>query len=175
MRTCRNCRQPLSLGGARGPIPTYCSPRCRVAAHRSRKARSTLPASMTDRRAWVRRDGKRPIQLGGQPASSTDSSTWSTYADALASTAGDGLGVMLGDGLACWDLDHCLDGDTLTASAATLLASIEAPIWVERSLSGTGLHVFVNAPEARGWRRDGVEFYSRQRFIAVTGDRFTPQ
>lgn len=123
----------------------------------------------------MRRDGKRPIQLDGAPASSTDPSTWSTYEDAHASTAGDGLGVMLGNGLACWDLDHCLDGSTLTDRAAELLASIDAPIWVERSMSGTGLHIFVNAPEVRGWRRDGVEFYARARFIAVTGDRFTPQ
>lgn len=79
---------------------------------------------------------------------------------------------MLGDGLGCWDLDHCFDGGRLVPWAAEALASIDSPLWVERSMSGEGLHVFVRAAEAPG-RRGRVEFYSRARFIAVTGDRFT--
>lgn len=79
---------------------------------------------------------------------------------------------MLGGGLACWDLDHCLEGGVLAPWASEVLASIGSPLWVERSMSGTGLHVFVEAPEGPGRRRGGVEFYSRARFIAVTGDRF---
>lgn len=110
--------------------------------------------------------------MGGAPASSTNSGTWSTHADAMRSSVGDGFGVMLGGGLACWDLDHCLEGDVLAPWAADVLASIDSPLWVERSMSGTGLHVFVVAPEGKGWRRDGVEFYSVGRFIAVTGVRF---
>ena len=139
-----------------------------MAAHR---AKSALPVEMTSRRAWVRRDGKRPICCDGSPASSTNRATWATYAEVLASPAGDGFGVMLGDGLACFDLDRCLDGGTLAPWAVDVLASIMAPLWVERSMSGTGLHVFVNAPESPG-RRGRLEFYSRARFIAVTGDRF---
>lgn len=127
---------------------------------------------MTSRRAWVRADGKRPIRCDGSPASSTNPATWATYAEAVASSAGDGLGIMLGDGLACYDLDHCIDGGVLAPWAAEVLAGIDSPLWVERSISGTGLHVFVNAPEAPG-RRARVEFYSWARFIRVTGDRFT--
>lgn len=127
---------------------------------------------MTRRAHWVRRDGKRPITCDGHPASSTDPTTWSTYEDAKASKAGDGLGIMLGDGLACYDLDHCLDGDQLDITARDAVKDLE-PVWVERSMSGDGLHVFVLAPEGRGYRKDGVEFYSRGRFIVVTGDRFT--
>lgn len=110
--------------------------------------------------------------VNGTPASSTNAATWTTYAEAKASTAGNGLGVMLGSGLACWDLDHCLEADVLAPWAVEVLASIVSPIWVERSMSRTGLHIFVSAPEGPGRRRDGVEFYSRARFIAVTGDRF---
>jgi primase-polymerase (primpol)-like protein len=78
---------------------------------------------------------------------------------------------MLGGGLGCYDLDHCLDGDELSETAAKILAAVD-PLWVERSMSGTGLHVFVDAGEGPGYRRDGVEFYSAGRFIAVTGNRY---
>ena len=105
--------------------------------------------------------------VDGRAASSTDSATWADYA----AVKGEPNGIMLGDGLACWDLDHCLDGDQLAPWAATILAGCE-PIWVERSMSGDGLHIFVRAPEGPGTKRGGVEFYSRARFIAVTGNRF---
>ena len=39
-------------------------------------------------------------------------------------------------------------------------------------MSGDGLHLFVDAPEAPGTKQPGVEFYSRARFIAVTGNRW---
>ncbi|MFV8317130.1 hypothetical protein [Mycobacterium sp. 23] len=45
-------------------------------------------------------------------------------------------------------------------------------LWVERSMSGRGLHVFVHAPEEKGTVAEHVSFYSRGRFIAVTGDRY---
>jgi primase-polymerase (primpol)-like protein len=86
---------------------------------------------------------------------------------------GDGFGVMLGDGLGCWDLDHCIEGDVVNDAALAVLGSVETPLWVERSVSGTGLHVFVKADEAPGRKMPGVEFYSRARFIRVTGDGFT--
>ncbi len=129
-----------------------------------------MPARLTAGRRWTRRSGKRPIRVDGRPASSTDPSTWATFAEVSESPTG--FGVMLGGGLACWDLDHCLDGDTLTPWASAVLGSIESPLWVERSMSGDGLHVFVEAPEGPGHRGGGVEFYSRARFIAVTGDAF---
>lgn len=88
-----------------------------------------------------------------------------------AASVGTGFGIMLGDGLGCWDLDHCITDGSLAPWAAEILASA-SPVWVERSLSGDGLHIFVMADEAVGSRRDGVEFYSWARFIAVTGDRF---
>ncbi len=117
---------------------------------------------------WVRAAGKRPITLGGRPASSTDPLTWSTFAAVRASQAGDGFGVMLGGGLGCYDLDHVTDRE-----ARAFLASVPEPIvYVERSTSGTGVHVFVAAEEGPGWRRGNVERYTRGRFIRVTLDAF---
>ena len=128
---------------------------------------------MTERKAWVRRGGKRPVTIKGRAASSTDSSTWSTFNAAMASSVGDGFGIMMGDGLACWDLDHCIIGDEVSDSAVKVMRSITEPIiYAERSMSGDGLHVFVESHATRGHRRGGVEFYPTGRFIALTGDTF---
>lgn len=122
----------------------------------------------------MRAAGKRPITVTGSPASSTDRSTWSTLHAVQQSTAGDGLGIMLGDGLGCYDLDHCFVDGELTEQAQAHLDAISEPIvMAERSMSGSGLHVFVLAPEAPGTRRPGIERYTRARFIRVTGEIFS--
>lgn len=79
---------------------------------------------------------------------------------------------MLGDGLGCYDLDHVTD-----AEARRFIAGIAEPVvYAERSMSGEGVHVFIEAPEAAGWKRMidniSVERYARARFIRVTGDTF---
>lgn len=83
------------------------------------------------------------------------------------------MGFMLGDGIGCYDLDEVSD-----AAARRFLATVKEPIiFAERSQSGRGVHAFVEAPESRGWKRSilgvSVERYTRERYIAVTGDIFT--
>ncbi len=166
---CEYCDSALGLK-SHGPAPRFCSNRCRVAARRSR---GSLPAEMTDRITWTRADGKRPIRCDGFPASSTDPSTWASYSAAKASTAGDGFGIMLGEGLGCYDLDHALIDGVLTAPASWHLAAITEPIiFTEVSRSGDGLHIFVAATEGPGIRRPGFERYTRARFIRTTGRVF---
>lgn len=124
---------------------------------------------MTTGRRWVRADGKRPVQVDGSPASSTDPSTWASFAEVKSKPHG----IMLGDGLGAYDLDHVTD-----AEARGFIATITEPVvYAERSMSGNGVHVFIEAPEAAGWKRTvngvSVERYTRARFIRVTGNRFT--
>ena len=164
--TCEQCSGRIPL--PRRADARYCLAACRQRAYRARRVR--VPARMRRERRWVRADGKRPIMPDGRPASSTRACTWSSFSEVQAG-AGDGYGVMLGGGLACWDLDDCFDGGVLAGWAREALEGV-APLFVERSMSGRGLHVFVEAPEGPGFRRGGVEFYSRARFIRVTGDRF---
>lgn len=159
--SCGWCHRSLIMSrrGAR-----FCSTKCRVYWHR---AVARIPESMTSQRRWVRADGKRPTRVNGKPASSTDDSTWATFSDVTGSGRGDGFGIMLGGGLGCYDLDHVSD-----AEMREFVVNVSEPvIFVERSMSGTGFHVFIEAEEARGWKRGGVERYTRERFIRMTGVR----
>ncbi|WP_083678517.1 bifunctional DNA primase/polymerase [Nocardiopsis sp. CNR-923] len=159
-----------------GRIPKYCSGRCRVAAHRARHA---IPAELRERRRWVRRDeDKVPLMVkSGRRASSTAPGTWGTYADAVASRHGVGLGYVLrqGDGVVCIDLDHCLWGDRVSDWAQRILDRCPST-FVERSASGSGLHIWGRGemPRGRRIRRDdgsAVEVYGTGRYIAL-GERW---
>ena len=109
----------------------------------------------------------------GSAASSTNPVTWASFAEVQAG-AGDGFGVVLdGSGLGCFDFDNCFDNGELKPAVRDFIAGIAYPIvYVERSMSGNGLHVFVEAEKQRGFRRDGVEFYTWGRFIRTTLNQF---
>lgn len=169
---CVECggRVPLP---ARGRTGKYCSGACRQAAYRRRrrdKARGGVPSWLRDGVRWTRAVGKRPVMPCGRAASSTDPATWARFSDVQAG-AGDGYGVMLGGGLACIDLDNCfVEGELLPF--AKRIVEMNAGAYVEVSLSGNGLHIFGEFAEVSGIRRPGFEFYSRARFIRVTGNVF---
>lgn len=176
VRTCERdgCRTVLLAAGL-GRIPRFCSGGCRVAAHRSRSA----PQELRGRPRWVRHSSRKvPLTVHGRAASSTDPETWSRYADARASTVGSGLGFVLnGDGIMCVDVDHCLEAGRLSPAVAELVASLPAT-WTEVSPSGTGLHLWFRADdpprsglhELYGVR---VEIYSDQRYMTITGRRWS--
>ena len=168
---CVECGERVELP-ARGRTGKYCSGACRQAAYRRRrrdKARG-VPSWLRAGVQWTRADGKRPVMPNGRAASSTDPATWGSYAD-VQDGAGDGYGVMLGGGLACIDLDNCFVDGELSPFAEGII-EMNAGAYVEVSLSGNGLHIFGEFPEVSGVRRPGFEFYSRARFIRVTGDVF---
>lgn len=130
-----------------------------------------VPVEMIGRHRWVRHKDKRPLTSSGGSASSTDSSTWGSIRDVLSSEVGDGVGFVLGGGIGCLDLDHCLTSSGLTSFAGRVLESLPST-YVEVSPSGTGLHVFGWIPERLGRRVPGVEVYSRGRYMTVTGIPF---
>lgn len=168
---CGQCDKLIEVRSGR--VPRFCSGRCRQAAYRARR-RAVDTFARTAEGRWTRCAGKRPVTVTGRAASSTDPATWTTFAEVQASSAGDGFGVMLGGGhLACHDLDHALDGGVLKPWAREVLDGITEPVlFTEVSMSGEGLHVFVDAPEGPGSKRSvgdgGHEFYSRGRFIRTT-------
>ena len=165
---CGNCGVSIKLLRADA---RFCSTKCRVYSSRKPK----LPAEMTTRRRWVRRDANKiPLTGAGRYASSTKSNTWASFEHVSRSSVGVGLGYVLGDGIGCWDFDHCITDGVLAGWAREAIEAIESPLFIEVSQSGEGVHVFVKAPEGPGRKiRDGercIEFYSVGRYIAVTGN-----
>ena len=169
---CEQCGGHFESTGARGRTPRFCSAACKQKSYRERRAGVKRLQALSVGR-WVRADGKRPVMVDGSAASSTNPATWASFAE-VQSGAGDGFGVVLdGSGLGCFDFDNCFDEDVLKPAVRGFIAGIAYPIvYVERSMSGNGLHVFVEAEKQRGSRRDGVEFYSWGRFIRMTLDSF---
>lgn len=172
-RTCAQCGEEFFAPVRPGRTPRYCSDRCRAAFHRA-----SIPEAMRLQNRWACYDHpeKRPRRADGRPASSTDPLTWSTYAQVRPFIH---EGFMLGGGIGCVDIDHCLiKGTTLLHPAIEdRIAPLMATTYIEVSPSETGLHTFGLMNEDRGWRKsldDGVtvELYSRERFMTVTGHRF---
>lgn len=108
-------------------------------------------------------------------ASSTRPETWSGFeraASAYAARETNGAGgimVALGDGLAGVDLDDAIDSATglPTPEAQAIIDRLAS--YTELSVSGTGVRIFVRAPEAPGRKFAGIEIYTRARFLTVTG------
>src|SRR5699024_10345607 len=132
---CKWCEASFESTGARGRTPTFCSAACKQKSYRARRQRIEKLKALAPNR-WVRAMKKRPIMVDGSPASSTNPATWASWDAVKKSSAGDGVGVMLGDGLACIDLDHCFDDSgELLPWASSAIESVK-PVFIERSMSG---------------------------------------
>lgn len=176
-KVCDRCGGPLDLLKP-GRVPKYCSLRCRVAAHRARKPQ--IPAVMRERDRWVswkpvRRQGKltkMPVQVSGRSASSTNAATWTSWSQV---SKLERRGFVLGGGIGCVDLDHCLVNGRPSLAAARFLAKVPET-YIEVSPSGDGLHVWGLLPEGPGSKRTigglSIETYSVGRYITVTGKTF---
>ena len=174
------CEARIPVPERQGRPRRYCSRACQQKAYRRRI--QPIPDAMTSRPRWVRweaqerrgRTAKVPLTVFGAAASVTDPRTWTTYEKARA--GGPQVGIVLGDGLGCIDLDHCVTDGVVAPWARGVIAQHRADAHlVELSPSGTGVHIFLPMGEAPGRKiRDGevqMEIYSRARFMTVTGRR----
>jgi hypothetical protein len=108
-------------------------------------------------------------------ASSTRPETWSDFAtasaayDARQTNGAGGLMVALGEGLAGVDLDDAINPATglPTPDAQQIIDRLNS--YTELSVSGTGVRIFVCAPEEPGRKFGCIEIYSKSRFLTVTG------
>lgn len=122
--------------------------------------------------------GKPPLTITGTAASSTDPTTWATFAQALAALRDpalqlDGIGrvVTAGEGLVGVDLDKCIAADgTIAPWAHEIVQQLDS--YTEHSPSGRGLRVWVHGTLPPGRRKKGqIEVYSDVRYFTVTGAR----
>lgn len=117
-----------------------------------------------------------PLSLSGHDLDVRDSRQWVSFDEARRSKVGTGYGIVLGAGLGCIDLDHCIKDGVIAGWAQSWIDGYrDDAVLIERSFSGDGVHIFLPMSEGPGRKiRDGeqnVEIYSRGRYIAVTGDR----
>lgn len=148
----------------------FCSTRCRVRAHRD-----PIPAELRDQPRWVNHKEKVPVDpKTGAKASTTNPATWASYH--LARQNSRNLGYVLGDGVACIDLDHCIKADGSLTNAAQAIVDFYPENWIEVSPSGHGLHIWGYADEQPGfkrtWNGQQIEFYSQGRYITITGKTY---
>jgi P4 family phage/plasmid primase-like protien len=130
----------------------------------------------------IERDGdptKMPLQPNGNPASSTDSTTWSdfeTVRSAFESGGFAGIGFVFAEGpFVGVDLDDCFEEGALTGGALDVVDRLDS--YTEVSPSGTGLHVicrgFLTDMGNRTGDVDGMkelEIYEDGRYFTFTGE-----
>ena len=156
-----------------------------------------IPSMLRERDQWVlwkiiQRDKptKVPFSVGGTPAKSNDSATWSSF-DAVHETfqrggyAGIGFEFSAGDPFCGVDLDGCRDPETGTVAEWAREIIVELDTYAEVSPSHTGVKLFgIGAlPTGTGRKKDldaslkttdknpAIECYDRGRYFAVTGWR----
>lgn len=154
--------------------------------------RVKIPSLLLATNAWIGHRAKKPLVLpDGRKAAKTNlPDTWRSFDDGLkfyAKTHKDpnaGLGFVFqrDQGVTFIDFDHCLTDDgALKSWAAPILAPFQGKTFIERSVSGSGLHVLalgtiVRArphlvpPGATG--DEHIDVYNDLRFVALTGDAF---
>lgn len=123
-----------------------------------------IPDEIRHLKRWVGRKGKIPMGKCNDP------STWA-YLDEVYGRYNGEVSFALSeeDNIVAIDLDNCFEEDKSlkpqTRAFATLL-----PSYTEVSMSGNGLHIlgYADIPFS-GRKTRGVEVYSSNRFIAMTG------
>lgn len=118
---------------------------------------------------------KKPYQVSGVLASSTDPLTWSTYYEAVNASSNVGIIFTPDQKLLGIDIDHCLEDGKIVHAEKTNIEELlfEADTYVEISPSGTGLHIFFSLtesfkPEASRKHTLPYELYTSGRFFTVT-------
>lgn len=124
------------------------------------------------------KDRKLPIGKSGRVCDPHDPSEWMTYEEACATGLPLGFDFNDSDPFFFLDIDGALQPDGTWNAIATELVQRLPGCAVEISTSGKGLHIFGIAPTGVSFANKNVgldiEFYTRVRFGALTGNMLTP-
>lgn len=152
---------------------------------------ANLPEEMKEQSRWAvyktyrqRGDGEEKVKkyilesATGKWASATDKTTWSSFTDATSAATrlqAQGLSFCLLDsGYTVIDLDHVF-ADGQYSELAQKILNLSAGTLTERSVSGTGLHIFLRGkkddilPGYKTRGDGGLEVFDN-KFISVTGN-----
>ncbi len=140
---------------------------------------AAFPQWVGYRKVWVPERGKytkKPVKpADGGPGSSTDSTTWATFHEALEATGRlglDGVGFVLteSDPFTVIDLDGCRDPETGEIEPWAWQIVQRLDTLTEISPSGTGLHIVLSGRlPVSGKRKGPIEVYYSGRYVTVTG------
>lgn len=159
------------------------------------KIYNNIPEEMKAVNRWVcywitEKYGKMPISAKtGKAASTTDAATWADFNTATKYCESNpknvsGLGFVFSDedDVVGIDFDDCLnaDGNLINDTIKEIVSRNNS--YIERSVSGTGLHIYVRGklPRETGIKISkegsplgfGIELYSQKRFFIVTGNTY---
>lgn len=147
-----------------------------------------IPDEMRSLKQWAcyrtyEKDGKKKKVIispnDGKFAKSNEPATWATFDNAKRYCQRykyEGLTFALTHGITFIDIDHAVEKDTgkILSKDAEELLSVFPDTFIERSVSGTGIHILVKGslPEDALKRNDnkGLEMYDTCRFICMTGN-----
>lgn len=130
---------------------------------------------------------KVPYSVFGGKSLSTDASTWGSFEMACTFAAkhgmsGIGFNLREGGEYTCIDLDdpYGLNPDgspkhkdpAKVAALQQLVQQRFGNTYQEISPSGKGLHIWCKGTAPTGRRRNGIEMYSSERYMTMTGDVF---
>lgn len=145
------------------------------------------PTELTDVNQWLcfkledKGNGKysKPpcSPLTSYKCDKTNQKNWETFDMAMAGvdmhTSLDGIGFIFANGFMAIDLDDCVEPDGTLNEMATSIYERFSPTYIERSPSGTGLHIFCQGEKPNNRTRvPGIEVYAgpKNNFVTVTGD-----
>jgi len=120
---------------------------------------------------------KEAVGRGGYRVDPTDPAEWMSYEEAALTGKPLAFSFSESDPFFFLDIDNALLDSGQWSDRATELIRRLSGAAVEISSSGRGLHIFgVGSVGPHGNRRDdlGLEFYTRGRFVALTGNMLTP-
>ena len=134
-------------------------------------------------RTYTDKEGKRKkiiiSPVNGKFAKSNAPETWTDFESAKRYCLRykyDGITFALTQGITFIDIDHAIDADTgeILSPEAKKLLEILPDTFIEKSVSGTGIHLLVKGslPKDALKRNDkkGLEMYDSFRFICMTGN-----
>lgn len=142
-----------------------------------------IPQKMKERRNFIlwklETDGKGKQSkipysaLYDGKASTTNRATWTTYECAmerLKSGEYDGLGFVLDKDITFIDLDHCMDENGALTRLAKSIVDHFQDTFIERSQSGSGIHIFALGEVTKAVKTEKIEMYCTKRYAALTGN-----